>query len=138
MDIDDFRRRQEADLQRYQNGEQVTRRRPFHERYAHLAQSEQADDYYNNDDDAIAADSEVDEEIQSPETLNHQSIADEGEEAWVLFIDERETKLTVSHIRWRNKEGERLADFGLDEDAEFYDEDNLPLAEIMRRRKADP
>lgn len=39
--------------------------------------------------------------------------------------------------RWRNKEGERLADFGLDEDAEFYDEDNLPLSEIMRRRKAD-
>jgi hypothetical protein len=54
-----------------------------------------------------------------------------------LFIDERETMLTVPHIRWRNKEGERLADFGLDEDAEFYDEDNLPLAEIMRRRKAD-
>jgi palmitoyltransferase len=38
--------------------------------------------------------------------------------------------------RWRNKEGERLADFGLDEDAEFYDEDNLPLSEIMRRRQA--
>jgi len=41
------------------------------------------------------------------------------------------------NTRWRNKEGERLADFGLDEDAEFYDEDNLPLAEIMRRRKVD-
>jgi palmitoyltransferase len=81
MDVDDFRRRQEADLQRYQNGEQVTRRRPFHERYAHLAQSEQADDYYNNDDDAVATDSEVDEEIQSPETLNHQAVTDEGEEA---------------------------------------------------------
>jgi len=39
-------------------------------------------------------------------------------------------------FRWRNKEGERLADFGLDEDAEFYDEDNLPLSEIMRRRQA--
>lgn len=38
--------------------------------------------------------------------------------------------------RWRNKEGERLADFGLDEDAEFYDEDDLPLSEIMRRRQA--
>lgn len=36
---------------------------------------------------------------------------------------------------WRNKEGERLADFGLDEDAEFYDEDDLPLSEIVRRRK---
>lgn len=44
--------------------------------------------------------------------------------------------LTDCCYRWRNKEGERLADFGLDEDAEFYDEDNLPLAEIMRRRKA--
>lgn len=119
MDIDDFRKRQEADLQRH-NGEHVVRRRPFHERYAHLAQPERAgDDYYDNDEDAIATDSEADEEIQSPETLNQQATADEGEEAW------------------RNKEGERLADFGLDEDAEFYDEDNLPLAEIMRRRKAD-
>lgn len=44
---------------------------------------------------------------------------------------------SFSPHRWRNKEGERLADFGLDEDAEFYDEENdLPLAEIMRRRKA--
>jgi palmitoyltransferase len=43
----------------------------------------------------------------------------------------------LRHNSWRNKEGERLADFGLDEDAEFYDEDNLPLAEIMRRRKGD-
>lgn len=83
MDIDEFRKRQEADLQRHQNGEQVLRRRPFHERYAHLAQPEQVNDYYNNDDDddAIATDSEVDEEIQSPEALNHRSAADEGEEA---------------------------------------------------------
>lgn len=28
-----------------------------------------------------------------------------------------------------------MADFGLDEDAEFYDEDDLPLSEIVRRRK---
>ncbi|KAI6854414.1 hypothetical protein KC318_g22482, partial [Hortaea werneckii] len=37
---------------------------------------------------------------------------------------------------WRNKEGESLADFGVDEVADFYDEDNVPLAELMRRRKA--
>jgi palmitoyltransferase len=36
---------------------------------------------------------------------------------------------------WRNAEGERLADFGVDEDAEFYDDDDIPLAELMRRRK---
>jgi len=28
-----------------------------------------------------------------------------------------------------------LADFGLDEDAEFYDEDDLPLSELVLRRK---
>lgn len=60
------------------------RRRPFHERYAHLAQPNEADDYYNNDDDdenAIESDSEIDEEIQSPEVANQQLTADEGEEA---------------------------------------------------------
>lgn len=46
------------------------------------------------------------------------------------------TFFPLTKHRWRNKEGSRLADFGLDEDAEFYDEENdLPLAEIMRRRK---
>jgi palmitoyltransferase len=36
---------------------------------------------------------------------------------------------------WRNAEGERLADFGVDEDVEFYDEENIPLAELIQRRK---
>jgi palmitoyltransferase len=36
---------------------------------------------------------------------------------------------------WRNAEGDRLADFGVDEEAEFYDDENVPLAELMRRRK---
>ncbi|KAI9874694.1 MAG: Palmitoyltransferase [Pleopsidium flavum] len=36
---------------------------------------------------------------------------------------------------WRNSEGDRLRDFGVDEDVEFYDEDNVPLAELLRRRK---
>ncbi|KAF2662909.1 DHHC zinc finger membrane protein [Lophiostoma macrostomum CBS 122681] len=38
---------------------------------------------------------------------------------------------------WRNSEGERLKDFGLDEEAEFYDEeDNLPLSELIARKRA--
>lgn len=39
---------------------------------------------------------------------------------------------------WRNSEGERLKDFGVDEDIEFYDEheDEIPLAELMARRQA--
>ncbi|KAJ5917253.1 hypothetical protein N7466_010807 [Penicillium verhagenii] len=35
---------------------------------------------------------------------------------------------------WRNAEGERLGDFGVDEDVEFYDDD-IPLAVLMQRRK---
>lgn len=37
---------------------------------------------------------------------------------------------------WRNAEGERLADWGVDEDAEFYDEENIPLAELIQKKKA--
>ena len=52
---------------------------------------------------------------------------------------------------WRNREGERLADFGVDEMADFYDEEgkgdmdmtqrdddddeNVPLAELLRSRR---
>lgn len=35
---------------------------------------------------------------------------------------------------WRDSEGDRLGDFGVDEDAEFHDEDDIPLAELLRRR----
>jgi palmitoyltransferase len=37
---------------------------------------------------------------------------------------------------WRNSEGERLGDFGVDEDAEFYDEDNVPLARLLEHKRA--
>ena len=36
---------------------------------------------------------------------------------------------------WRNSEGERLADFGVDEEVEFYDEEDLPLAHLIQRRR---
>jgi len=82
MDIDEFRKRQEADLQRRQNNDQVVRRRPFHERYAHLAQTNQTENHYDHeDDDAITSGSEADEEIQFPEAAGQRSAADEGEEA---------------------------------------------------------
>jgi K+/H+ antiporter YhaU regulatory subunit KhtT len=90
MDVEEFRKRQQADLQRHQTGgEHVVRRRPFHERYAHLDRTGQADNYYNDndDDDAVATDSEddADEEIQSPSILNRGQYKaeeeEEGEEA---------------------------------------------------------
>ena len=39
---------------------------------------------------------------------------------------------------WRNSEGERLKDFGVDEDVEFYDEqdDDVPLSQLIARRQA--
>jgi len=36
---------------------------------------------------------------------------------------------------WRNSEGDRLADYGVDEEVEFYDEEDIPLAELIQRRK---
>ena len=36
---------------------------------------------------------------------------------------------------WRNSEGDRLDDFGVDETVEFYDEDDIPLAELLSRRR---
>ncbi|KAK2745875.1 Palmitoyltransferase [Myotisia sp. PD_48] len=36
---------------------------------------------------------------------------------------------------WRNSEGDRLRDFGVDEEIEFYDEDDVPLATLIQRRK---
>ncbi|KAJ5334576.1 hypothetical protein N7452_006979 [Penicillium brevicompactum] len=36
---------------------------------------------------------------------------------------------------WRNAEGERLRDFGVDEEAEFYDEEDTPLAVLIERRR---
>jgi palmitoyltransferase len=36
---------------------------------------------------------------------------------------------------WQDSGGNRLKDYGVDEDVEFYDEDNIPLAELIRRRR---
>ncbi|KAL3478928.1 DHHC palmitoyltransferase-domain-containing protein [Aspergillus californicus] len=35
---------------------------------------------------------------------------------------------------WRNSEGERLRDFGVDEEVEFYDEEDIPLAILIQQR----
>lgn len=39
-------------------------------------------------------------------------------------------------LAWRDSEGERLEDFGVDEELDLYDEDDVPLAELIRRRGA--
>jgi len=36
---------------------------------------------------------------------------------------------------WRDSEGDRLDDFGVDEDIEFYDGDDVPLAKLLLRQR---
>lgn len=37
---------------------------------------------------------------------------------------------------WRNREGVNLRDCGVDEEVEFYDEDEIPLAQLLRSRQS--
>jgi palmitoyltransferase len=95
--IEAFRRRQQADMQRWKAPESyVQRRKPFVKRL-----------------ETMTGDNE---EYGSDGTDNDESTSDSGEEGW------------------KNSEGERLGDFGVDEDAEFYDE-NVPLSELIARRR---
>ena len=124
MNVEDFQKRQEADRSRYNDidGECVVRRRPFHERLKTVARSSQSD-VYDRDETAVLTDDEGSGSGEGEEeTANRRDYHDQdvGEEAW------------------RNREGERLADFGVDEIADFYDEEeDIPLSELMRRRKAE-
>lgn len=36
---------------------------------------------------------------------------------------------------WQDTGGNRLQDFGVDEDIEFYDEDDIPISELLSRRR---
>lgn len=48
---------------------------------------------------------------------------------------------TAGEEAWMNSEGERLQDFGVDEDTEFYDgEDDIPLSQLLlsKRQAARP
>jgi palmitoyltransferase len=37
---------------------------------------------------------------------------------------------------WRNHEGDRLRDFGVDEETEILEEEEVPLRELLRRHSA--
>lgn len=51
--------------------------------------------------------------------------------------DKREEKGFDGLNGWTNSDGDRLRDYGVDEDAEVIsDEDDIPLGELLRRRKA--
>ncbi|PVH76397.1 palmitoyltransferase pfa4 [Cadophora sp. DSE1049] len=50
--------------------------------------------------------------------------------------DEEEEARTEAQKRWTNRDGDTLHDYGVDEDAEVLSEDDIPLGELLRRRKA--
>lgn len=52
--------------------------------------------------------------------------------------DEDENSSNSGEEGWRDSEGDRLHDFGVDEEAEFYDEDDIPLAQLIQRRRGRP
>ena len=109
--IEAFKRRQKEDLKRWHTDEDgLQRRKPFVERLeAQMGQQHSGDDkeqHESNQDDDFDASVE-----QRPAVANMR-----GEESW------------------KNSEGESLADFGLDEDVEFYDEEDIPLSILMQRR----
>ena len=63
---------------------------------------------------------ETETELSSSTLKQHDAISKYGNEG-------KET--------WRTSEGDSLNDFGVDDEAEFYDEEELPLADILHRRK---
>ncbi|KAE8320925.1 DHHC zinc finger membrane protein [Aspergillus sergii] len=62
----------------------------------------------------------------------HQRLAEDSEEDESQQSDEKGSD--YGEEGWRNSEGERLRDFGVDEDIEFYDEEDLPLGVLIQRR----
>jgi palmitoyltransferase len=114
MDPDEFYKRQQADRMRPSSNtdtSELRRRQPFHVRY-----DKRNDQRRRNEDFAYGTDNESDDEEPEQDVPDWQPKPGEGEEGW------------------RNSEGERLKDFGVDEDAEFYDEDDVPLGELMKRK----
>ncbi|UPX11799.1 Protein S-acyltransferase [Ascochyta rabiei] len=107
-----FRARQAQD--------EVRRRRPFVERLERAREEGgHGLDEYDDDED----DDEDDGDVASEEAEDEgRKYGDEGE----------------GEEGWRNAEGERLQDFGVDEDVEFYDEqeDEIPLSELIAKRQA--
>lgn len=117
-DVAAFRRRQEADMKRWEE-------RPVGEALREQERNRATVvDVYGRD---VVEDDDVSEEYES----EYEEGMD-GEEGWT------------------SRDGSRLKDFGVDEDAEGYanhpedeqvdageedEEDNIPLAELIRRRK---
>lgn len=93
--VDAFRRRQQEDLKRYDQGATTSAQsQSLHEQYGNVGNLDRS---------------------SSPHSAQFDDMGSGGE-------------------GWRDSEGDRLDDFGVDEDAELHNEDNIPLIEWVRRR----
>ena len=106
-EIEAFKRRQEEDVRRRSPDVELRRRKPFHNRYENGPRPE----LEVADPDTDADESELD--------LGSDTGSESGEEGW------------------RDPGGNRLSDYGVDEALEFYDEDDIPLSELIRRKKTE-
>lgn len=97
--------REEVEAFRRRQAEDLARTRPFSE----IQRRKRFHERYKQEDHR-----DSDDERGPRPIYGDQS--DEGEESW------------------RNAEGERLQDFGVDEEAEFYDEDDVPLGLLLKQR----
>lgn len=61
-------------------------------------------------------------------------VSDDGQLSETGYDSAGSSRSLNDENAWRDSEGDRLADFGVDEDVEFYDEDEVPLAELLRKK----
>jgi palmitoyltransferase len=96
----------------------VRRRRP----YAGVVDGEAVDGEMGRNEQDFTYGDDASDEVEEEEEFETRNGAKERE----------------GEAAWRNSEGERLKDFGVDEDVEFYDEqdDDVPLSELIARRQA--
>ena len=65
----------------------------------------------------------------------HEKKGCEGYEDQIITSHSAEsTKQGSDGDGWRDSEGDKLDDFGVDESAESYGEDDIPLTDLLRRR----
>ncbi|RAH43592.1 putative palmitoyltransferase with autoacylation activity Pfa4 [Aspergillus brunneoviolaceus CBS 621.78] len=87
--------------------QKILRRKRFHQRFdrTHSVRKQETP----SDSDASNSDNSGSSEPED-------AVSDDGEEGW------------------RNADGDRLRDFGVEEEVEFYDEEDIPLAVLMAQR----
>ncbi|PVI08019.1 zf-DHHC-domain-containing protein [Periconia macrospinosa] len=120
-----FRARQHADV--------VRRRKPFVQRVSDASRAAGGGGGVGGSLYARGA-------VQSLSDDEEEEVGD-GDESEDEEVKGRGKEEVDGEEAWRNSEGERLLDFGVDEEVEFYDEpdddEDVPLSELLDRRRGE-